>query len=488
MTSPANEAIREEKSVSTLIKNGRVITAADDYVADLFVEDETISVIGRSLDIAADRVIDAGGKYVLPGGVDPHVHLENPSGRTQTIDTFSSGTAAAAAGGTTTVIDFITQARGRRFEDALEDRMGKLEQNKPVIDIGFHMIVTDLAGDNLERISWLVDQGITSFKMYMAYPDRLMVDDQTVFKALLGAGEAGALVMMHAENGNVIDVLVAKALAEGKTGPKYHSVTRPTLAEAEATHRAIALAQLAEAPIYFVHMSCAEALRHVEDAHGRGQRVYGETCPQYLFLDDSVYELPGFESAKYVFTPPARAKWHQDELWRGLAFHDLAVISTDHCPYCFKGQKDLGADDFSKIPNGAPGIENRLAMVHNGGVRTGRITLNRMVEVLSTAPAKLFGLFPKKGTIAVGSDADLVIFDPTRTATLSASTHRSKVDYSLFEGTEVTGVPETVLSRGNVVFENDTVTGQPGDGRFIKRAQHLARLSPAPDERPVTIG
>jgi dihydropyrimidinase len=462
--------------MSVLIRGGRIVTAADEYVADLFVDGETVVLIGRSLDVAADRVVDATGKYVLPGGIDPHVHMETPFDGTATIDTFTTGTAAAAAGGTTTVIDFVNQARGQAFEAALDMWLAKLDRNKPVIDVGLHMIVTDLGGDNAGKIPWLVDRGITSFKMYMAYPERVMVDDTTIFNALLAAGEAGALVMMHAENGSAIDVLVARALAEGKTGPGYHGKTRPTLAEAEATHRAIMLAQMAGAPVYFVHLSCAEALRHVEDAHHRGQRVYAETCPQYLFLDDSVYDLPGWEPAKYVFTPPARPKWHQAELWRGLAFNDLSVVSTDHCPFCWQGQKTLGRDDFSQIPNGAPGIENRLVLVHTGGVRTGKITLNRMVDILATTPAKLFGLYPRKGTIAIGSDADLVVFDPDRAAILSAETQHSKVDYNAYEGREVIGVPELVFSRGTVVFEDGAVVGKPGHGRFVERARHLARL------------
>ncbi|MFN8525596.1 MAG: dihydropyrimidinase [Chloroflexota bacterium] len=459
-----------------LVKNGRIITATDDYVADILVDGEAIALIGRSLDTAADTVIDASGRYVLPGGVDPHVHLENPSGETATVDTFTTGTAAAAAGGTTTVIDFMTQRRGESFDAAIDRRMAQLERNRPVVDVGLHMIITDLSGANAGRIPWLVDQGISSFKMYMAYPARLMVDDTTVFGALSEAADCGGLVMMHAENGSAIDVLVARALAAGKTGPKYHASTRPTLAEAEATHRATMLAEMAGAPIYFVHLSCEEALEHVANAHRRGRPVYAETCPQYLFLDDSVYDLPGFEAAKYVFTPPARPKHHQDALWRGLSYHDLSVISTDHCPFCFKGQKEIGRDDFSKIPNGGPGIEHRLMMVHNGGVRSGRITLNRMVEVLSTAPAKLFGLFPRKGTIAVGSDGDLVIFDPNVRKTLSAATHNSLIDYTPYEGVEVTGAPEVVVSRGTVVYRDDRVVGAAGHGRFIRRAPHLQRL------------
>ena len=398
----AEEAFRVQRrpgggDSSLLIKGGRVITAADDFVADVFVEDGSVSLIGRSLEIAADRIIDATGNYLLPGGVDPHTHMQMPFGGSVTIDTFSTGTAAAAAGGTTTIIDFPVQQRGQELGETLEIWMGKLEENPPVIDIGFHMIVSDVGGDKLAGVDHLVREGVTSFKLFMAYKGAVMVDDESIFRTLLKAGEAGAMVMMHAENGGVIDVLVEKALAEGKRGPKYHSLTRPALAEAEATHRAIALAEMAEAPIYVVHLSCAQALRHIEDAHRRGQSAYAETCPQYLFIDDSVYDLPGFEPAKYVFTPPARAMWHQDELWRGLKFSELSVISTDHCPFCFKGQKDLGTDDFSKIPNGAPGVENRLSLVHSKGVLEGRIGLNRMVDVLATTPAQAVWALSQEG-------------------------------------------------------------------------------------------
>lgn len=471
----------------TLIKGGRIITASDDYVADLLVEDETIRLIGQSLDVQADRVIDAAGKFVLPGGVDPHTHMQMPFGGTETIDTFTTGTAAAAKGGTTTIIDFPVQQRGQRLTEALDMWLGKLEENKPVIDIGFHMIVSDLTDGKVNDIGVLVDQGVSSFKLFMAYKGALMVDDETIFEALLKAGEHGALTMMHAENGGLVDVLVRKALAEGKTGPKYHMTTRPPLVEAEAVHRAVAIARLAEAPIYIVHLSALESLEHINTAHQRGQYAYAETCPQYLFIDDSVYDLPGFEPAKYAFTPPARSKEHQEALWRGLAFHDLSVISTDHCPFCFAGQKELGKDDFSKIPNGGPGVEFRLQMVYDGGVRAGRITVNRMVDLLSTTPAKLFGLFPKKGTIAVGSDADIVVFDPNRKDVLSVTTQVSKVDYCAFEGREVTGATDVVLSRGVVVYENGKVTGKPGYGQFVQRAQHLAALPGKPAAGPLLI-
>jgi len=350
------------------------------------------------------------------------------------------------------------------------------------------MIISDLSEGRLKEVPSLFREGVTSFKLFMAYKGSLMVDDETIFEALSVAGEQGMLTMMHAENGGVIDVLIRRALSGGHTGPKHHQLTRPALAEAEAVHSAIAIAEMAMSPIYIVHLSAERSLQHIGEARRRGQYVYAETCPQYLFLDESVYDAPGFEAAKYVFTPPARSRENQEALWRGLAFDDLSVISTDHCPFCFKGQKEMGLEDFSKIPNGGPGVEWRLQLVHDGGVRTGRITLNRMVDLLSTTPAKLFGMFPKKGTIAVGSDADIVVFDPDRSATLSVEGQVSKADYCIFEGREVHGVPEVVLSRGTVVYEDGKVTGQAGHGQFVRRAAHLGSLAgSAAPSNPIRI-
>jgi dihydropyrimidinase len=316
----------------------------------------------------------------------------------------------------------------------------------------------------------LVRQGVTSFKLFMAYPGVFMLDDASIFRALLRTGKNGGTICMHAENGGVIDVLVKRALAEGKTAPKYHALTRPARAEAEATHRAIALAEMADVPIYIVHLSAAEALEMVTEARDRGLHAYAETCPQYLFLSYENYEEPGFEGAKYVMSPPLRPKETQARLWRGLAFNDLQVVSTDHCPFCMKEQKTLGQDDFSKIPNGAPGIETRMSLVYDGGVHAGRISLNRFVELTSTAPAKIFGLFPRKGTIAPGSDADIVIFDPRREMTLSATTHHMRVDYNPYEGRRVTGVTDTVISRGRVIIDNGRFTGGAGAGSFLRRS------------------
>jgi dihydropyrimidinase len=464
--------------MSILIKGGRVITAADDYVGDVFVEDERISLIGESLDIQADRTIDASGKYVLPGGVDPHTHLDMPFGGTVTIDDVESGQTSAAFGGTTTHVDFIIQPQGSSFADALEEWRGKAN-GKQVIDMGYHMAVTDLKeGGTLEELAGLPDQGITSYKLFMAYKGALMVDDETLFRTMQVASETGALVMVHAENGDAIDVLVKEALAAGHTEPKYHALTRPPETEGEATNRAIQLARVAGSPLYVVHVSCAESVEPIQLAREKGWNVWGETCTQYFFVDYTFLERPNFEGAKYVYTPPPRHKANQDVLWNAVRTDTLSAISTDHCAFLWDGQKTIGKDDFSKIPNGGPGLENRLQMIHEFGVRSGRISRNRMVELLSTNPAKLFGLYPRKGTIAVGSDADIVVFDPEKRVTISASTHHSKSDYNLYEGTEVTGSPEVVLLRGNVLVEGDELVAQPGIGQFIARAKFGRELRP----------
>src|SRR6187549_57077 len=457
--------------MSVLIKGGRVITAADDYVGDVYVEGERVSLIGESLDIEADKVIDASGKYVLPGCVDPHTHLDMPFGGTTTIDDVESGQIAAAFGGTTCHVDFIIQPQGSSFADAFEDWRGKAD-GKQVIDMGYHMAVTDLReGGSLEELASLPDQGITSYKLFMAYKGALMVDDETLFKTMEVAAETGALVMVHAENGDAIDVLVKRALAEGHTEPHYHALTRPPETEGEATNRAIQLAHVAGCNLYVVHVSCQEAVEPIALAREKGWDVWGETCTQYFFVDYTFLEQPNFEGAKYVYTPPPRDKANQDVLWNAVRTDILSAVSTDHCAFLWEGQKTLGKDDFSKIPNGGPGLENRLQMIHEFGVRAGRISLNRMVELLCTNPAKLFGLYPRKGTIAVGSDADLVVFEPEQTVTISASTHHSKSDYNLFEGTEVTGAPEVVLLRGNVLVENGELVASPGVGQFVARAK-----------------
>jgi dihydropyrimidinase len=451
----------------TLIKDGTIVTAVDRYRGDVLIENETIELIGTSLDIHADKVIDAADKYVLPGGIDVHTHLDMPFGGATSADDFETGTIAAAYGGTTSIVDFAIQYKGQTLHHAWETWMKKAE-SKAVIDYGFHMIMTDFNDQVEQEMDALVRQGVTSFKLFMAYRGVFMLDDASIFKALLRTGQNGGTICMHAENGDVIDVLVQRALAAGHTAPRYHALTRPARAEAEATHRAIALAEIADVPIYIVHLSAAEALEKVTEARDRGLLAYAETCPQYLFLSYDNYEEPDFGGSKYVMSPPLREKAKQAELWRGLAFNDLQCVSTDHCPFCMK-EKRLGEHDFSKIPNGAPGIETRMSLVYDGGVREGRISLNRFVELTSTSPAKIFGLFPRKGTIAPGSDADIVVFDPNRTITLSAKALHMNVDYNPYEGRQVTGATDTVLSRGRVVIENGKFVGKAGSGSFLKR-------------------
>jgi dihydropyrimidinase len=453
-----------------LIKGGRVVTAVDDYLGDVLVEGSTIAAIfahGAMPSIDAP-ILDATGKLVIPGGIDAHTHLDMPFGGTTSADDFETGTIAAAHGGTTSIVDFAIQSKGQALREARDAWMKKAE-GKAAIDYGFHMIITDLPDAVEKEMDVMVREGVTSFKLFMAYRGVLMLDDGSIFRALLRTGENGGTICMHAENGDVIDVLVRRALAAGHTAPKFHALTRPPLAEAEATHRAICLAEMADVPIYIVHLSAVEALEKVVEARDRGVPAYAETCPQYLFLSHHNYDEPGFDGAKYVMSPPLRAKAGQAQLWRALAGNDLQAISTDHCPFCMKGQKDLGLGDFSKIPNGAPGIETRMSLVYDGGVRAGHLSLNRFVELTSTSPAKIFGLYPRKGTIAPGSDADIVVFDPERRVTLSATTLHMRVDYSPYEGREVVGAADVVLSRGQVVVEEGRFVGRPGAGTFIRR-------------------
>ena len=450
-----------------LIKTGRVVTAVDDYVADILIDGETVSMIGKTIDVEADRTIDAAGKLVIPGGIDPHTHMELPFGGTQSSDDFFTGTRAAAHGGTTTIIDFAVQYKGESMIKAVDNWHAKAD-GKCAIDYSFHLITTDFEDRHTEEMHTLMDEGITSFKLFMAYPGVFLVDDATIFRAMSTAGECGGLICMHAENGIVINEIIKRALEQGRTAPKWHALTRPTIAEVEGVHRAIAIAEMAESPVYIVHLSSADALDKVREARDRGIPAFAETCPQYLFRNLGDYG-DGFEGAKYVFTPPLRAKENNAELWRGLKTDDLQVISTDHCPFCMKEQKELGRDDFSKIPNGAPGVENRMVLIYNGGVAENRISLNRFVELTSTAAAKMFGLFPRKGTIAVGSDADIVVLDPNAETVFGVDNEHMNVDYSTYEGWKCKGHVDTVIQRGNVVIENGEHKGKAGDGRFLKR-------------------
>jgi len=452
----------------TLIKHGTIVTATDTWEGDVLIEDERVSMLGTDIDVPADTTLDAKGKYVIPGGIDVHTHLDMPFGGTTSVDDFESGTIAAAHGGTTCVVDFAIQERGHTLREGWETWMAKAE-GKAAVDYGLHLIMREYNDALGKEMGAMVEEGVTSFKLFMAYPGVFMMDDAGIFQAMQRSGEIGATIQMHAENGGVIDVLVKQALAQGHTAPKYHALTRPARAEAEATHRAIALAEMADVPVYIVHLTAAEALEKVVEARDRGLPAYAETCPQYLFLDYTNYEEPGFEGSKYVMSPPLRDKARQEELWRGLEFNDLQLVATDHCPFCMK-EKRLGEDDFSKIPNGAPGLETRMSLIYDGGVRTGRISMNRFVEITSTAPAKIFGLYPHKGTIAPGADADIVIFDPEGEWTISAKNHHMKADYNPYEGRTVKGVAETVLSRGKVVVDKGAFKGKAGAGRYIRRS------------------
>jgi dihydropyrimidinase len=454
----------------TLIQNGAIVTARETLAADVLIEGERIREVRPGISReTGDQVLDANGLFVIPGGIDAHTHLDMPFGGTTSSDNFETGTRAAAFGGTTSIIDFAIQPRGTRMREALDTWWRKAD-GRATIDYGLHMIVTDLNGAGLEDMDEMVREGVASFKLFMAYPNVLMVDDATIFKALSQTAKNGALICMHAENGSVIDVIIARALAEGKTAPVYHALTRPPRAEAEAVHRAIAMAEIAGAPVYIVHLSSEDALNQVREARDRGVPAFAETCPQYLLLSIEELERPGFEGAKYVFTPPLRPKEHLPKLWDGLQQDHLQVVSTDHCPFCFADQKVLGKDDFTKIPNGGPGIENRLQLLYHHGVNAGKLSLNRFVELTSTTPARLFGMYPRKGEIAVGSDADLVLWDPHALHTISAKTHHMRVDYSMFEGFEVRGNARTVISRGEVIVDGGRFLGKPGRGAYLKRA------------------
>ncbi|CAL9374355.1 dihydropyrimidinase [Streptomyces sp. enrichment culture] len=457
----------------TVIRGGLVITASDEIHADVLIEDGRIAALAASGTPAAeaftaDRTLDATGKYVLPGGVDAHTHMELPFGGTFASDTFETGTRAAAWGGTTTVVDFAVQSVGRSLREGLDAWHAKAEGNCAV-DYGFHMIVSDVTDETLKEMDLLVGEGVTSFKQFMAYPGVFYSDDGQILRAMQRSADNGGLIMMHAENGIAIDVLVEQALARGETDPRYHGEVRKALLEAEATHRAIRLAQVAGAPLYVVHVSAAEAVAELTRARDEGLNVFGETCPQYLFLSTDNLAEPDFEGAKYVCSTPLRPREHQAALWRGLRGNDLQVVSTDHCPFCFVGQKELGRGDFSKIPNGLPGVEHRMDLLHQAVV-DGHISRRRWIEIACAAPARMFGLYPKKGTLAPGTDADVVIYDPHAEQVLSAETHHMNVDYSAYEGKRITGRVETVLSRGVPVITEREYTGRAGHGAYTPRS------------------
>ncbi|HZM72032.1 MAG TPA: dihydropyrimidinase [Candidatus Polarisedimenticolia bacterium] len=464
----------------TLITNGTIVGAEGSYAADVLIDGETIVGIGAGLaamaNATADETIDARGRYVIPGGIDVHTHMELPFGGTFAKDTFETGTRAAAFGGTTTIVDFAVQSRGKALREGLDAWHAKAEGNA-VADYGFHMIMSDVNDDTLKEMDTLVAEGVPDFKLFTAYPGVFFSDDGAIFRAMKQTAKNGGLIMMHAENGLAIDVIAAETFEAGTTDPIGHGLARYSVLEGEATNRVIRLAQAANVPVYIVHLSAREALNAVRQARDEGLPAFAETCPQYLFLslDDLGH---GFEGAKFICSPPLRTEDHQPELWRGLVKDDLQVVSTDHCPFDFHGQKDLGKGDFRKVPNGLPGVEDRMDLLHDGGVVGGRISKERWVEITSTAPAKLFGMYPKKGAVAVGSDADIVIYDPNRKHTISATTHHMDVDYSCYEGRAVKGGSDIVLSRGSVIVRDGTFTGRKGAGKFIKRglADH-ARLA-----------
>ncbi len=460
--------------MSILIRGGSVVSATGVHAADVLIEGEKIAALAapdagltEAWAASADSVIDAAGRYVLPGGIDVHTHMEMPFGGTQSNDTFATGTTAAAWGGTTTIVDFAVQPKGQSLLSTLDKWHEKADGNC-AIDYGFHMIISDVNEGTLKEMDACVAAGVNSFKMFMAYPGVFYATDGEILLAMQRAADNGSLIMMHAENGIAIDQLVAQALAKGQTDPLYHGITRPAELEGEATHRAGVLAKVTGAPLYIVHLSSSPALEAVRTARDKGQNMFAETCPQYLYLSLDDMAKPDFEGSKYVCSPPVRPKEEQDTLWQGLRTNDLSVVSTDHCPFCFNEQKEMGRGDFSKIPNGLPGVEHRMDLLHQGVVK-GEISLARWVEVASTTPARMFGLYPRKGVIAPGSDADIVVYDPAATQTLSVETHHMNVDYSAYEGMEITGKVASVLSRGRVVIADGEFRGATSYGQFLQR-------------------
>jgi dihydropyrimidinase len=452
--------------MKTLIKNGKIVTASDTYIADILIDGQKIVAIGKEF-ADADEVIDASGKFVFPGGIDEHTHMAFPFNGTVSAP-WETETIAAAVGGTTTIVDFAIQSKGSTLMNGLTTWQNRAAGNSAV-DYGFHLAVTDANQGTIEEIQTLVENGVTSFKLFMAYKGEIMVDDTALYKVLKEAKNQGALTLVHAENGDIVYELQRQLVSEGKTEPKYHSLSRPVEVETEATARAIQLAKIAGAPLFVVHVSCEDSMNQIRSAKEQGLPIFGETCPQYLLLDESYLSLPDFEGAKYVLSPPLRPKENQDILWNALQEGYLQTVGSDHCSFNFDGQKTMGKEDFTKIPNGGNGIENRIALLYSYGVVPGKISINRFVDIMSTTPAKMFGLYPQKGTIAVGSDADIIIFDPDQKATISAATQRQGTDYNCYEGMESHGVIETVLLRGKVIVRDCEYAGELGDGEFQKR-------------------
>ena len=456
--------------MGTLIMGGEIINGDGTRQADVLIEGERIVAVGSSIDPTGHTIVDATGLLVMPGGIDVHTHLDMPFGGTTSADDYFTGTRAAAIGGTTTVIDFALQSRGYTLAEALATWDAKAK-GKACVDYSLHMAITDLGVQNeaLAEMEQMVARGVTSFKLFMAYPNVLMIDDGLMFQVMQKAAELGALILVHAENGGAIDVIVAQALARGETAPHFHALTRSTQAEAEATHRAIALAEMAGATVYIVHLSNSDSLRELRSAQQRGLRALAETCTQYLVLSLEE-QMPGksFDEAKYVFTPPLRSKANHAPLWEALADGSLSVVSTDHCPFRFEDQKSLGKDDFSKIPNGGPGIENRMQLLWHYGVNAGLLTPERFVALTAAEPARIFGM-PTKGRIAEGLDADILLWDPNADYTISAATQAMNTDYSMFEGWQVKGNAAKVWSRGKLVVDEGKFIGTAGHGKFLKR-------------------
>jgi dihydropyrimidinase len=459
-----------------LIKNGRVVTAADDYVADVLIDNGRIRMIGQEIKADDAEVHDASGLLVLPGGVDVHTHLEMGLGAAMTVDTFETGTKSAAFGGTTTLVDYAKQDMGASPLAGLANWHERARG--ACVDVGAHIIMVDINENSLADVKTMIhSEGVSSFKMFMVRPGQLLVEDDKLYKIMRVTADNGGLSCVHAENGRLIEALIEESMARGHNNPKYHMLTRPSTLEGEASHRAIRIAELADAPLYVVHVSASEAVNAISDARREGIAIYAETCPHYLFLSDREYDRPDFEPAKYVMSPPLRPEHHREAMWRALRTNDLQIVSTDHCPFCFHEQsfglkysKELGRDNFTKIPNGAPGVETRMSLIYNGGVRERGMSLNRFVEMTATAPARLFGLYPRKGTIAIGSDGDVVLFNPDERWTIRAAEQHSRADYTLFEGFEVAGRVKKVFLRGNLIVDGDKWLGRKGGGEFLRRS------------------